>query len=76
MSKLIKLETENTVAFTATSIYRACKCNLTGSPGPYAGQWQKDNGGGSSSKCTLFEAGHREVGIFRWLGTINPGGAV
>lgn len=50
-----------------------CKCNLTGSHGPFAGLWQKDNGGGSSSKCTLFEAGHREVGIFRWLGTIKPG---
>jgi arylsulfatase A-like enzyme len=34
--------------------------------------WCAD-GGGSSSKCTLFEAGHREVGIFRWLGTIQPG---
>ena len=51
-----------------TLLCRECKCNLTGTHGPFAGQWQKDHGGGSSSKCTLWEAGHREVGIIRWLG--------
>jgi arylsulfatase len=30
-----------------------CKCNLTGSSGPYVGGWQKANGGGSSRKMTL-----------------------
>ena len=35
------------------------KCNLTGSKGPYLGTWQQQNGGGSSAKTTLWEAGHR-----------------
>ena len=35
------------------------KCNLTGSKGPYLGTWQQENGGGSSAKTTLWEAGHR-----------------
>jgi hypothetical protein len=30
-------------------------------------------GGGSSSKCTLWEAGHRMVGLARWPGTIAAG---
>ena len=53
-----------------------CKCNLTGVPGPFEGRWQKDpggGGGGSAAKGTVFEAGHRVVGIFRWRGTITPG---
>eukprot|EP01051_Picozoa_sp_SAG22_P009091 SAG22_NODE_732_length_7583_cov_3.250134_3_plen_381_part_00 len=51
-----------------------CKCNLTGSSGPYVGQWQKDHGGGGSSrKTTLWEGGHRVVGIASWPGTIKPG---
>ena len=37
------------------------KCELTGSPGPFLGTWQQENGGGSSAKTTLWEAGHREV---------------
>lgn len=49
------------------------KCNLTGSPGPYTGLWQKhQGGGGSSAKTTLWEGGHREVGLARWPGTITP----
>ena len=44
-----------------------CKCNLTGTAGKYTGLWQKTHGGGgSSSKCTLFEAGHRVVGFATW----------
>lgn len=35
------------------------KCDLTGSKGPYLGTWQQQNGGGSSAKTTLWEAGHR-----------------
>jgi hypothetical protein len=49
-----------------------CKCNLTGSHGPYLGQWQKDHGGGSSSKTTTWEGGHRVVGLVRWMGSIMP----
>jgi arylsulfatase G len=50
-----------------------CKCNLTGVSGPFSGHWQKGlGGGGSSSKCTLWEGGHRVVGLASWLGTIKP----
>lgn len=49
------------------------KCNLSGSPGPYTGLWQKkQGGGGSSAKTTLWEGGHREVGLARWPGKIAP----
>jgi arylsulfatase G len=49
------------------------KCNLTGSVGPFTGLWQKrEGGGGSSAKTTLWEGGHREVGLARWPGRIAP----
>lgn len=49
------------------------KCSLSGSPGPYLGMWQKkQGGGGSSSKTTLWEGGHRMVGLARWPGKIAP----
>ena len=50
-----------------------CKCKLAGSQGPFTGLWMKNNGGGSSSKTTLWEAGHRVVGLAYWPGTITPG---
>eukprot|EP00050_Salpingoeca_kvevrii_P019850 m.91310 g.91310 ORF g.91310 m.91310 type:complete len:533 (+) comp8600_c0_seq3:4174-5772(+) len=47
------------------------KCNLTGSVGPFKGQWQKTTGGGgSSAKMTLWEGGHREPGVAWWPGTV------
>lgn len=47
---------------------------LTGSKGPFLGAWQQTNGGGgSSAKTTLWEAGHRQVGIAAWPGVIKPG---
>ena len=49
------------------------KCKLTGSMGPYLGTWQKEHGGGSSAKTTLWEAGHRTVGLASWPGVIKPG---
>ena len=49
------------------------KCDLTGSKGPFLGTWQQENGGGSSAKTTLWEAGHRTVGLASWPGTIAPG---
>lgn len=49
------------------------KCTLTGSKGPYLGAWQQENGGGSSAKTTLWEAGHRTVGLASWKGTIAAG---
>ena len=49
------------------------KCNLTGSVGPFTGLWQKkEGGGGSSAKTTLWEGGHREVGLARWPSHIIP----
>ena len=51
-----------------------CKCNLSGSSGPFVGQWMKDNGGGSSRKTTLWEGGHRVVGLARWPARIPAGG--
>jgi arylsulfatase A-like enzyme len=49
------------------------KCNLTGSAGPYTGLWQRTKGGGgSASKTTTWEGGHREVGVARWPGKIKP----
>jgi len=52
----------------------ACKCNLTGTPGPFEGLWQAgQGGGGSAGKMTLWEGGHRQVGLARWPGTIEAG---
>lgn len=49
------------------------KCDLTGSVGPFEGLWQKnEGGGGSSAKTTLWEGGHRMVGLARWPGRIAP----
>ena len=49
------------------------KCDLSGSPGPFTGLWQKQHGGGgSSSKTTLWEGGHRMVGVARWPGHVLP----
>lgn len=49
------------------------KCNLSGSAGPFTGMWQRrEGGGGSASKTTLWEGGHRVVGLARWPGKISP----
>eukprot|EP00117_Sycon_ciliatum_P028896 scpid37979/ scgid23126/ Arylsulfatase G len=52
------------------------KCNLTGSSGPFVGQWQQSangGGGGATMKTTTWEGGHREVGIVSWPGHIQAG---
>jgi arylsulfatase A-like enzyme len=50
-----------------------CKCDLSGTAGPFQGLWQRnEGGGGSASKTTLWEGGHREVGVARWTGKIKP----
>ena len=49
-----------------------CKCNLSGSAGPYKGTWQKQNGGGSTGKMTVWEGGHRTVGLAHWPAKIKP----
>jgi arylsulfatase A-like enzyme len=51
-----------------------CKCQLSGSSGPFSGLWQKNNGGGSSAKTTLWEGGHRVVGLAHWPARIAAGG--
>lgn len=38
----------------------------------YIQRQKKQGGGGSSSKATLWEGGHRMVGLARWPGMISP----
>ena len=63
---------DNTVIFvTGDNGPWGCKCSgkLTGSYGPFEGAWQRTTGGGGSSwKTTLWEGGHRVVGLARWIG--------
>ncbi|KAJ8038068.1 Arylsulfatase G [Holothuria leucospilota] len=50
------------------------QCQFAGSPGPFTGVWQrKEGGGGSTSKSTPFEGGHRVPSIVYWPGTIEGG---
>lgn len=50
-----------------------CKCDLSGSAGPYKGLWQKtEGGGGSTGKMTVWEGGHRTVGLAHWPARIKP----
>ena len=46
---------------------------FTGSNGPFLGSWLKKTGGGNTGKASTWEGGHREVGVFRWLGHISAG---
>ena len=46
---------------------------FTGSNGPFLGSWLKKTGGGNTGKASTWEGGHREVGVFRWLGHITAG---
>ena len=40
---------------------------MIGSPGPFKGLWQKQNGrGGASAKLTVWEAGHRVPAAVVW----------
>jgi arylsulfatase G len=52
---------------------QVAKCALAGSPGPFTGEWVAANGGGGSAKASLWEGGHRVVGVFNWPGHIAPG---
>ena len=36
-------------------------------------EWLKKTGGGNTGKASTWEGGHREVGVFRWLGHITAG---
>lgn len=50
-------------------------CWAIGSPGPYVGAWQRsDGGGGSTCKGTVWEGGHRMVGVARWKGRLHQPG--
>ncbi len=68
-------KTEETVVFmTGDNGPWEAKCELTGSKGPFRGAWQATHGGGGSAgKFTLFEGGHRVVGVISWPGRIKPG---
>lgn len=50
-------------------------CEVKGSPGPFTGAWMKSpsgGGGGGTCKGTVWEGGHRTVGIARWRGSVAP----
>lgn len=65
------VEDNTLVLFTGDNGPWETKCNLTGSVGPFTGLWQKnEGGGGSSAKTTLWEGGHRMIGLARWPGKI------
>ena len=44
-------------------------CWAIGSPGPFTGEWMRAQGK-SAEKGTVWEGGHRVVGVMRWLGHI------
>ena len=49
-------------------------CDSIGSPGPFAGAWQRsEGGGGGTCKGTTWEGGHRVMGITYWPGIVAPG---
>ena len=45
---------------------------FTGSNGPFAGKWLKDNGGGNSGKASTWEGGHRGAAAPRPLRAFSP----
>lgn len=47
-------------------------CEVSGSPGPYTGDWLKANGGGGVMKFSAWEGGHRVASVFSWPGKIAP----
>lgn len=68
-----KVDDNTLLFFTGDNGPWEVKCNLTGSVGPYTGLWQKnEGGGGSSAKTTLWEGGHRMIGLAWWPGRIAP----
>jgi len=49
-------------------------CDDIGSVGPFVGMWQRGvGGGGSTAKATVWEGGHRMIGIASWPGKISAG---
>jgi len=76
ISMLTDLGVENNtfVFLTADNGPWVVKCQLAGSQGPFQGIWQFTNGGGGSTgKDTVWEAGHRVLGLAYWPTKIKPG---
>ena len=70
------IEEDTIVIFTSDNGPWEIKCDLAGTSSPYLGKWQKaQGGGGSSSKMTTWEGGHRVPFIVSWP-KIIPGGQV
>lgn len=48
-------------------------CFHSGSQGPFLGSWLETTyGGGSTGKCSTWEAGHREPTVLTWPNVVKP----
>eukprot|EP00117_Sycon_ciliatum_P016740 scpid60333/ scgid16040/ Arylsulfatase G len=65
-------KSDNTlVIFTTDNGPWETKCNLTGSKGPFVGEWQRTTGGGGGTgKFTTWEGGHRAPTVVHWPGHV------
>ncbi|XP_071796891.1 arylsulfatase G-like [Asterias amurensis] len=68
------VESNTLVWFTSDNGPWESKCSYAGSSGPFLGLWQKEkDGGGSTGKLTIWEAGHREPTFVYWPGHVPAG---
>ncbi len=67
------IESDTLVWFTGDNGPWAIKCQYGGDSGPFLGLWQRQNGGGSTAKQTVWEAGHREPTFVYWPGHVPAG---
>ncbi|XP_063222462.1 arylsulfatase G-like isoform X2 [Bacillus rossius redtenbacheri] len=66
---------DNTLVwFTSDNGPWEAKCSLAGSAGGFTASWQRTlGGGGSGSKATVWEGGHRVPSIVYWPGVVQAG---